>query len=79
MKIIVTTLVDRIWPVHRADVQTDNDVVIVTGESRNSPGSTDATVQQAAEDAIYKMEQQLKQAREHMQLNGLLKEKLRGR
>lgn len=79
MKIIITTLVDRTWPVHQVAVQTDDGVVIVTGEARNSPGSDRATVQLAAEDAIYKMEQQLKQAREHMLLNGLLKETPRGR
>ncbi len=73
MKIIVTTFVDLTWPVHEVEVQTDNGVVIATGESRNSPGSREATVQQAAEDAMFKMEQQVKQAREHMLLNGLLK------
>lgn len=73
MKIIVTTVVDRIWPEHKVEVQTDGGVVIVTGESQNYPGRDNATVQRAAEDAIYKMERQLIEAREHMLLNGLLK------
>lgn len=75
MKIIVTTVVDQTWPVHQVSVQTDNDVIIVVGEARNYPGRMDATVQQAAADAIYKMERQLELAREHMRLNGLLNAK----
>jgi hypothetical protein len=73
VKIVVTTIVDRIWPIHRVEIKNDDDVVIATGEARNYPGSMDATVQQAAEAAISMMEQQLKIAREHMRLNGLLR------
>lgn len=69
MKIIVTSVVDRIWPEHKVEVQTDRGIVIAVG---NAPSGSKATVQDAARDAIYTMERQLREAKEHMTLNGLL-------
>jgi hypothetical protein len=72
MRIIVTTIVDRTWPSHKVQVESDDGVTIATGESQTSVGGSNATVQFAARDVIYKMERQLAQVKKHLVLNGLL-------